>query len=221
MGSLPAQRAADAAAGFWAELRGGVAEVRRRRWIWSFMPALTTYHLVALPCVLALGPVIADRELGGAGSWAIIVTCFGIGTILGAVLSLRLRLERPMLACLACFMGAACQPVIIGFAGSTGAIAAFELLAGIGVSAGFTLWETTLGREIPPHALSRVTSLDWFTTAGAMPLGFAAVAGVAAALGTRPTMLLATLVVLALLVAALTVGDVRRLRVRPAPVAAS
>jgi MFS family permease len=220
MGAQPAQRAADAAAGFWAELRGGFAEVRRRRWIWSFMPALTTYHLVALPCVLALGPVIADRELGGAGSWAVIVTCFGIGTILGAILSLRLRLERPMFACVTFFLAAACQPVIIGFAGSTGAIAVFELLAGIGVSAGFTLWETTLGREIPPHALSRVTSLDWFTTAGAMPLGFAAVAGVAAALGTRTTMLLATLMVLALLVAALAVGDVRRLRVRPAAVVA-
>src|SRR5215210_5329511 len=216
MGMPPAQRAAGAAAGFWAELRGGVAEVRRRRWIWSFMPALTSYHLVALPCVLALGPVIADRELGGAGSWAVIVTCFGIGTIVGAVLSLRLRLERPMLACVLCIAGAACQPLIIGFAGSTGAIAAFELLAGIGVSAGFTLWETTLGREIPPHALSRVTSLDWFTTAGAMPLGFAAVAGVAAAVGTRTPMLAATLVTLVLLGVALAVGDVRRLRVRPA-----
>ena len=139
--------------------------------------------------MLALGPVIADRELGGAGSWAVIVTCFGVGTIVGAIVALRLRLERPMLVCVICFLAAACQPIIIGFAGSTGAIAAFELLAGIGVSAGFTLWETTLGREIPPGALSRVTSLDWFTTAGAMPLGFAAVAGVAAALGTRPTML--------------------------------
>ena len=164
------------------------------------MPALTTYHLIALPCVLALGPVIADRELGGAASWAVIVTCFGVGTIIGAVLSLRLRVERPMFACVVCFLAAACQPIIIGFAGSTGAIAAFELLAGIGVSAGFTLWETTLGREIPPGSLSRVTSLDWFTTAGAMPLGFAAVAGVAAALGTRTTMLASSLVVLALLV---------------------
>ena len=85
MGSPPAQRAADAVSGFWAELRGGVAEVRRRRWMWTFMPALTAYHLIALPCVLALGPVIADRELGGAGSWAVIVTCFGAGTILGAI----------------------------------------------------------------------------------------------------------------------------------------
>ena len=221
MGSPPAQRAADAVSGFWAELRGGVAEVRRRRWMWTFMPALTAYHLIALPCVLALGPVIADRELGGAGSWAVIVTCFGAGTILGAILALRLRAERPMLVCTICFLAAACQPIIIGFAGSTAAIAGFELLAGIGVSAGFTLWETTLGREIPPGSLSRVTSLDWFTTAGAMPLGFALVVAVAAALGTRPTMLAASLTVLALLCAALAVGDVRRLRSRTAEAVAT
>jgi MFS family permease len=216
MGSVPAARAVDAVSGFWAELRGGVAEVRRRRWMWTFMPALTAYHLIALPCVLALGPVIADRELGGAGAWAIIVTCFGVGTILGALVALRLRASRPMLVCVICFLAAACQPIIIGFAGSTGAIAAFELLAGIGVSAGFTLWETTLGREIPAGSLSRVTSLDWFTTAGAMPLGFAFVAAVAAGLGTRTTMLWASLVVLALLCVSLAVGDVRRLRVREA-----
>lgn len=219
MGTPPAQRTAGAAAGFWDELRGGVAEVRERRWMWTFMPALSAYHLVALPCVLALGPVIADRDLGGAGSWAVIVTCFGVGTIAGGILSLRLRLERPMLACAICFLAAACQPIIIGFAGSTGAIAGFELLAGIGVSAGFTLWETTLGREIPPGALSRVTSLDWFTTAGLMPLGFAAVTAVAAGLGTRTTMLVASVTVLALLCLALAVGDVRRLRVRSAAVA--
>ena len=216
MGSVPLARGADAISGFWDDLRGGVAEVRARRWMWTFMPALTAYHLIALPCVLALGPVIAERELGGAGAWAAIVTCFGVGTVLGALVVLRLRSARPMLACTICFLAAACQPIIIGFAGSTAAIAAFELLAGIGVSAGFTLWETTLGREIPSGSLSRVTSLDWFTTAGAMPLGFAFVAAVAAGLGTRTTMLASSLVVLGLLCAALAAGDVRRLRAREA-----
>ena len=94
MGPVPVVRTAEAVSGFWDELRGGVAEVRARRWMWTFMPALTAYHLIALPGVLALGPVIADRELGGAGAWAVIVTCFGVGTILGAVAALRLRAAR-------------------------------------------------------------------------------------------------------------------------------
>ncbi len=212
MGSPPSPRAGEQPAAFLDELRGGIAEVRKRRWMWTFMPALSAYHLIALPCVLALGPVIADQRLAGAASWATIAASFGVGTILGGILSLRIEFRRPMLACVLCFIGAASQPIIIGFAGSTAAIAAFELLAGIAVSAGFTQWETTLGREIPAQALSRVTSLDWFTTAGTMPLGFAAVAGVAAAIGTRTTMLVSALVVMALCAVALAVGDVRRLR---------
>jgi MFS family permease len=210
--------------GFWAELRGGVAEVRKRRWMWSFMPAFTAYHLLALPGVLALGPVISDRELNGASSWATIVTCFGIGTILGGVASLRIHPARPMLACTLCIGAAAAQPLILAYAGSTAAIAALELLAGIAVTAGFTQWDTTLGREIPPHALSRVTSLDWFTTVGAMPLGFAGVAAVAGAIGTRTTLTIAGLTVMVLCLACLAVGDVQRLRRNtdpPEPVLAS
>jgi hypothetical protein len=65
---------------------------------------------------------------------------------------------------------------VIAYGGSTAVIAAMLLVAGIAVAYGFTLWETSLGREIPPQALSRVTSLDYFTTTGAMPLGFALVA---------------------------------------------
>ena len=202
--------------GFWAELKGGIDEVRQRRWMWSFMPAFTAYHLVALPCVLALGPVISVRELDGAASWATIVTCFGAGTILGGLLALRVRPGRPMLVCALCFLGAACQPVIVALGGSTAVIAALELAAGVAVATGFTQWETTLGREIPARALSRVTSLDWFTTAGAMPLGFALVAGAADALGTRTVMLASAAIVMVLVLACLAVGDVRRLRREPA-----
>ena len=103
-----------------------------------------------------------------------------------------------MLACVLCFSAPPASRSSSASRAPPAAIAGFELLAGIAVAAGFTQWETTLGREIPAQALSRVTSLDWFTTAGAMPLGFAAVAGVAAAIGTRTTMLVSALVVMAL-----------------------
>jgi N-methylhydantoinase A/oxoprolinase/acetone carboxylase beta subunit len=146
-----------------------------------------------------------------------VVTCFGVGTIVGGLVGLRVHPARPMLVCALCFLGAACQPAIIALGGSTAVIAGLELLAGIAVATGFIQWETTLGREIPARALSRVTSLDWFTTAGAMPLGFAVVAGAADALGTRAVMLGSAAVVMVLLAGCLALGDVRRLRAAPAP----
>jgi hypothetical protein len=159
--------------------------------------------------VLALGPVVADRELDGASSWAVIVTMFGIGSIAGAAIGLRAGPRRPMLACAIAFVGAACQPAIIAGAGSTLAIGAFELLAGICVAFGFTVWETTLGREVPPEALSRVTSFDWFTSVGLMPLGYALVGPVADAVGLDPAMFGATAIVASLALASLLLRDIR------------
>jgi MFS family permease len=194
---------------FWAELKGGIAEVRQRRWMLAFMPPFSAYHFIALPCVLALGAVLADQELGGAGSWAIITSCFGAGTILGSIVGLRWKPPHPMLAATLAFVGAGCQPAIIALAGSTAAIAAFEALAGIAVAIGFTQWETTLGRLIPAQALSRVTSLDWFTTVGVMPLGYALAGPVAEAVGLHETMVGASVVTVALFAGALAMRDVR------------
>ena len=194
---------------FLAELKSGLSEVRSRRWMVAFLPALSGYHLIALPCVLALGAVLADRELGGAGAWAVIVSAFGAGTIAGSALGLRWKPRRPMQAAALAFLGAGCQPAIIALAGSTAAIAAFEALAGVAVAIGFAQWETTLGRLIPGSSLSRVTSLDWFATVGLMPLGYAIAGPVAELAGLHETMVGASLITLALFAAALAVGDVR------------
>jgi hypothetical protein len=134
---------------------------------------------------------------------------FGVGSIIGATIGLRAAPRRPMAACSLAFIGAACQPAIIAGAGSTLLIGAFELLAGICVAYGFTTWETTLGREVPPHALSRVTSFDWFTSVGLMPLGYALVGPVADAIGLDPVMFGATAIVCALALASLLVRDIR------------
>jgi hypothetical protein len=153
--------------------------------------------------------VLANEELGGAGAWAIITSAFGAGTILGSVVGLRWKPPRPMLAAALAFVGASAQPAIIALAGSTAAIAAFEALAGVAVAIGFAQWETTLGRLIPDRALSRVTSLDWFTTVGLMPLGYAVAGPLADAFGLHETMVGASLVTAALFCVALAVHDVR------------
>jgi hypothetical protein len=175
------------------------------------MPAMAAYHLIALPGVLALGPVIADRDLGGAGAWGIITSAFGVGTIIGNGVALRVQPSRPMLVAALATAIASTQPIIIALGGTTAVIAALELLAGIAVSFAFGQWETTLGREIPEHALARVTSLDYFSSAGVMPLGFALVGPVAGVAGTVPTMVVSGVVVLGLSVAAALVPDIRHL----------
>jgi hypothetical protein len=83
-------------------------------------------------------------------------------------------------------------------------IAAFQAVAGIAVSYGFTVWDSTLQRQIPEHAISRVTSLDYFASVGTMPLGYALVGPLADEVGLHETMTAAGLIVMVLCVAAMT-----------------
>jgi hypothetical protein len=68
-------------------------------------------------------------------------------------------------------MGASCQAAFIGSGLGVWAIAGFEVLAGVCVTGCFTLWETSLQEHVSQHALSRVSSYDYLTSAGLLPLG--------------------------------------------------
>src|SRR3954449_171403 len=186
---------------FLADLKGGWREVRARTWVWTFLLAMVVYHVVVLPSIFVLGPVLMQDEFDGATSWAIVTTAFGAGSILANGLLLRLR-PRFALRTAAIALGfASCQAVIIGSGLPIGAIAAVEFFAAIGVSMFFTLWETTLQEHIPEASISRVTSYDYASSAGMIPLGVIVAGPVSAAVGIHET--LAAMSVIGIVAAAL------------------
>ena len=192
--------------GFAARLRSGWREVRRRPWLASGLGAMAAYHVFVLPAVWILGPALAESDLGGASSWAIIVACFGLGTIAGNLLALRLSIRRPVLVAAVALVGAATQAVIIGSGLGTAGIAILEFPAGIAVSLFFTLWDTSIQEQVPPAAVSRVSSYDFAVSLGLMPLGMAVAGPIAAAAGVQTT-----------LIAMSAVGHGRRARVARGP----
>jgi MFS family permease len=210
---------AEAADPFVARLRAGWREVRSRPWLTGGLGAMAAYHVFVLPAVFVLGPALADRELSGSSSWAAIVACFGVGHVVGNLLALRLRLRRPVLVAAAALVGAATQPVILGSGLGTAGIAALELLAGVAVALFFTLWDTSIQEQIPPHAISRVSSYDFTVSLGLMPIGMALVGPLAAGDLDATLLALGGLGMLAAL-CWLAVPDVRRVR-RPEPAPAT
>lgn len=199
-------------------LAGGFAEVRSRPWVWPFLGGLAVYHAVVLPSVFVLGPVLAEEELGGASSWATIVALFGVGAIAGDLLLLRWRPSRALRAAAVLLIFASLQAAIIGSGLGTAGIAALECLAGIAVTAFFTLWEVTLQEHIPEDRLSRVSSYDYLASAGVMPLGGMVAGVVAEAAGLQATLIGMSVIGVA---AALAVLSVRAVRELPRGVAAA
>ena len=155
-------------------------EVRSRSWVLAFLAGMAVYHAVVLPSVFVIGPVLAEDELAGARSWALITAGFGVGCVLGDLLFLRWRPRFALRVASLLLVGASCQAAFIGSGLGTWGIAALELLAGVCVTGAFTLWETSLQEHVPDRALSRVSSYDYLSSAGMIPLGNV-LAGAAAA----------------------------------------
>jgi MFS family permease len=211
---------------FLTDLRGGWREVRARRWVWSFLGGMLVYHVIVLPSVFVLGPVLMKEDFDGATSWAIVVAAFGAGSIVGDVLLLRWRPSRALRAAAAALIVASTQAVVIGSGLPVVAIAALEFVAAVGVSAFFTLWETSLQEHVPEHAISRVSSYDYVASAGVMPLGALLAGPVSAALGIHETLAAMSAIGVASALALLAVPEVRNLprgvahgRAAPAPAA--
>jgi MFS family permease len=203
---------------FLTGLREGWREVRARSWVWAMLVGLAVYHVIVLPSVFVLGPVLADRELGGAGAWAAITVGFGAGSIAGQALLLRIRPARPVFVSAACLIGASCQAAIIGSGLPVWAIALLEALSGVCVQFYFTLWETSIQEQVPERAVSRVGSYDLLVSTGLLPVGAVIVGPIADAAGLHHSLRLMSLIGIVVAVAILAVPSVRHLR-RPAAAA--
>jgi MFS family permease len=202
-------------------LREGFAEVRARPWVQIFLAVLCMYHVVVLPAIYVLGPVLAERELDGAQTWAIVTAGFGLGAILGNVLVLHWKPSRPLLVAAAAFVVASCQAAIVGSGLSVWGIAGLEAITGVAVSVGFTLWETTLQEQIPERAISRVSSYDYLVSVGLMPVGLALAGPLEAAVGLHELLALQTAIAVPIALAALAIPAVRSLRRLPAATSAA
>jgi MFS family permease len=173
---------------FGASLREGWGEVRSRSWVVGFLGGFSAYHVVVLPSIFVVGPVLMQQEYDGARSWALVTALFGVGNILGDLLLLRWRPAHALRAGALMLIGSSCQAAIIGSHLPDWGIGVLELLTGICVTGMFTLWETSLGEHIPSAALSRVSSYDYLSTTGVIPLGNLLVGLAAATFGLYPSL---------------------------------
>jgi MFS family permease len=203
---------------FLADLREGWAVFSSRTWVWTFVAYFAIANLF-WGAWSSLGPVIADRDLGGAAAWGTILAVMGVGALLGSLLATQARPSRPLLLVAA---GEGLLVLPIAFLAATSVVALIALgalLSGIGLMVSMSVWESTLQRHIPAGALSRVSSFDWFASFAFYPLGLAIWGPVSAAIGIDTALWLAFGLFIASLLALLAVPAVRRLPRVPAAVA--
>jgi MFS family permease len=204
--------ASQVARGFVAELRDGWQEFVAHRWLWTIVLQFSLMLAAFLGGFTVLGPVVADREMDGARSWALIVGGEAVGFLLGSILMVQLRVSRPMLvATIAIFFSA--PPLGLLALGVPAFVVALGAVAeGIGVQVFSVLWYTALQEHVDPAKLSRVSAYDALGSLALAPLGMAAAGPLSDAIGTDATLWLAAAVVVGSTAAVLLVPEVRELR---------
>lgn len=153
--------------------------------------------------------------LGGAVAWGVISQGAAIGAMAGAVLGLRLRPRRPLIACNLALAIVGVPLALLAAHAPAMLVAVTAGLAWGGLTFMNTLWVTVIQQRIPARALSRVMAYDWLVSLGLTPLGLAVAGPLGAAAGVSWTLVgAAVLVVLACLLV-LAVPEVRRLTHAP------
>jgi MFS family permease len=184
LGYTPAPRES-----FWRELAGGWREVRSRTWLWTSIVDFAAFQMIYLASMMVLGPLVAKEALGGAAAWAAILAAFSFGTLLGNLWAIRLRPRRPLVFAWSLILLSGPSLVLLAFHAPVWSIAATEVLSGLSLGAAGTIWETTLQRNVPKEALSRIAAYDWMGSTALRPLGLAVIGPIATAVGVRETLL--------------------------------
>jgi MFS family permease len=198
-------------ASFRTSLVEGWREVRSRTWVLGYLGGFAVYHAIVLPAIFVVGPVLMADHYDGARSWALVTAMFGIGNILGDVLLLLWRPAYALRVGALMLVGASCQAAIIGSHLPIWGIGLLELLTGVCVTGTFTLWETSLGEHIPPGSLSRVSSYDYLTSTGMIPIGNVIVGALAVTLGVYPALMVMTVVGIGAALVVVSIPAVRHL----------
>ncbi len=193
------------------DLRAGWREVASRPWVWVTISAFTGAVLCAYAQWYALAPIVARDVYGGASRFGVLESVAGGGAVIGALLGIRWRPARPMLAGLLLTLFWPLQSIAFALAGPLAAVIALAFLAGVGFSLFEVWWETALVRHIPPYALSRVSAYDWMGSLALLPVGFAVAGPLAAALGARTVLGVGAAMAFVMLALALLPSSTRRL----------
>jgi MFS family permease len=171
-----------------ADLRDGWREFTARPWVVAMVASFGVFQLSYFPALFVLGPLVAKSELGGAGAWGAILSAQAVGAIVGGLVALRVRFQRPLVASALLAVPSGAILALLAIPAPTAAIAAVALAASACLALDDTIWTTVLQQKIPPHAISRIASIDWFGSVALNPIGYLLVAPVAHHIGVSTTL---------------------------------
>ncbi|MEU4998719.1 MFS transporter [Streptomyces sp. NPDC021622] len=209
--------------GLLSDLRDGWREFIGRPWLWAIVAQFSVVVAVVGAAEAVFGPLVARDELGGAGPWGLALGAFGAGTVGGALLMMRWKPRRMLLAGTLCVFPLAAPSAALAVPLPVWGLAAVMFVSGVAIEVFGVSWMTTMHQEIPEEKLSRVAAYDWFGSIAMVPLATALAGPAEVAFGRSASLWGCAALVVVVTALVLLVPDVRNLtrRTQSREVAAS
>ncbi|MFF0573272.1 MFS transporter [Streptosporangium saharense] len=196
----------------FADLRGGWREFVSRQWLWVVVAQFSLLVLAMQAAHGVLGPLVAKEQMGGAAAWSAVLAGEAVGMLAGILVTLRLRPSRPILVATLMTLPTALPYLLIGISAPLWTVVLGAVVMGICFDVFGVLWNTTMQREVPPEALSRVSSYDALGSLMFGPIGLMLAGPAAILVGARSALLGCAALILLASLAALLFPGVRGLR---------
>jgi hypothetical protein len=200
--------------GVLRDLRIGWSDFWSRGWLWSIVVQFGFVNACTGGIVQVLGPAIAQRDLGGGAAWGGVLTAQSVGFVLMGLLMLRWRPRRILRTATFSVFPIALPVLALARPAPLGVIVACAFVAGASIEIFGVLWDLTMQQEIPAERLSRLYSYDALGSWALMPLAYAAVGPIGAAVGDRATCIGGAVLIVVATALVLLSRDVRTLERR-------
>ncbi|MFI2607264.1 MFS transporter [Kitasatospora sp. NPDC018619] len=214
---LPGRAAGGGGESVLREVRAGWSEFAARPWLWITTVQMGLFNLLVWAPFLVLGPLLAQRGLGGARAWGLVMGGYGAGAVLGGLLMLGRRPARPLAVASAAALAWALPSGALATGAGLPWVAAAALVAGVGSAVCGTLYSTTTQKWVPVELLGRLTAFGVLGAFALGPLGLAAAGPLAGRFGAETVLLLGAVWQLAAGAVVLAVPAVRNRRWEEGP----
>lgn len=172
-----------------SDARIGAVEMWRRDWLrWLTVGGIVQILFFIAPWFVFL-PVVTASRYGGGSAYAICLSCFGIGAIIGGISAGRIRTSQPGIPAilgvglLALIMVGLAVPVPLWV------LAAFHFIGGFGIDMCGVLVTVAEQRDVPDEVLGRVMSFDLLISKVTTPVAYALIGPVAGHIGKEPILI--------------------------------
>jgi len=193
------------------DIRLGWSEFISHTWLWTIVLQFSLVVAGFEAVVVLIGPAVAKAHMDGAADWGLISAGFGVGTLIGGLIAMRISVKRPMFFASFLVFFFALIPLALSVPLPVSMIISIAIVHGCAGSIFGVLWYTTMHKLIAPEMLSRVSAFDHLGSIVLAPLGIVIAGFLYEIIGARETLFVIVATIVIPTICVLGVRDVRTL----------